>query len=486
MADICVVFLSDDRQVVRELVALLRKDWSLWWAGDIAPGDWETQVRHEIPKAKLLIPVFSAAAKGSRTNILKDEMKFAEEHGVAILPFVISKRAEIPMGFGGLHRVESVGWDGDRDDGGFVDLTENIVCHMRASQEPLAKHSRPKSLMLGEKVLQLPSFTFSLSSHETQVSPSDGAALLQGLLPGPMLISAYDVDRLYKSDRHFIRTIEAFKASGETLFLDSGNYEASRKSDHKNKQNPSGWNNKDFREIALAINPDIAFSYDKFPSSSDRASTVDAIVRHFIADDRALKNRSFPLCPIVHLPRSESAKIGEVAAEVMAGVAKELDPIMIAIPERELGDGITARVRSVMKIRSALNALGKYYPIHLLGTGNPLSMVSFAAAGADSFDGLEWCRTVADYDSGYLFHFQQFDCFHSARISRVQSRQVRQLMEDKDVPYTVRTLSYNTDFFADLAQTMHSMIHSGQIQNLLKMVPEIGRDIFQEISNGSN
>lgn len=43
---------------------------------------------------------------------------------------------------------------------------------------------------------------------------------------------------------------------------------------------------------------------------------------------------------------------------------------MIAVPERELGDGIVARARAVHEIRRSLDSLGFYQPLHLLGCGN--------------------------------------------------------------------------------------------------------------------
>jgi queuine/archaeosine tRNA-ribosyltransferase len=94
-----------------------------------------------------------------------------------------------------------------------------------------------------------------------------------------------------------------------------------------------------------------------------------------------------------------------MAPELFARVSQALRTDFIAIPERELGSGITNRVKTVRAIRTGLNELGHYQAIHLLGTGNPLSVAIFAAAGADSFDGLEWCRTVADHESATLFHF---------------------------------------------------------------------------------
>ena len=122
---------------------------------------------------------------------------------------------------------------------------------------------------------------------------------------------------------------------------------------------------------------------------------------------------------------------------------------MVAIPERELGDGIIERVRTVRDIRRALNGLGKYYPLHLLGTGNPITMIALAAAGADCFDGLEWCRTVVDYEHLTLFHFQHFDFFRELYSTRLQL-EIRKIIEDREATYPAQVASYNLDFFTDL------------------------------------
>ncbi|WP_182212931.1 hypothetical protein [Stenotrophomonas acidaminiphila] len=64
-----------------------------------------------------------------------------------------------------------------------------------------------------------------------------------------------------------------------------------------------------------------------------------------------------------------------------------------------------------MALRKALDDNGRYVGLHLLGTGNPISIALYAWAGADSFDGLEWCQTVVDHDTGLLFHLSQSDFF---------------------------------------------------------------------------
>jgi queuine/archaeosine tRNA-ribosyltransferase len=118
-------------------------------------------------------------------------------------------------------------------------------------------------------------------------------------------------------------------------------------------------------------------------------------------------------------------------------VAGQLLPVLLAVPERALGDGIIARARTVRRLREALDELGFYCPLHLLGTGNPLSIAVYAMGGADSFDGLEWCQTVVDHETGRLFHFQHWDLF------KVQTS----WGDSGALPYIQSALMHNLEFY---------------------------------------
>lgn len=482
MAEICVVYLSEDEAIVGRLVALLLKHWSVWWAHDIAHGDWEEVVRAEIRKSVAIVPVLSGHVKGERKKILKDEMHLAETHKKPILPFLIGP-AEVPLGFGNLNHTKAHDWDGEEGHQGYQQLkaklekTIGIGCNADSTLE------RMRELTVRGKKLRLPAFAFSLSSHETQVKPEEGVTLLRLLQPSAALVSAYDAWKYCCRDKKFYSNIKSLRDSEAVLFLDSGNYEAYRKNDRYHKtRNPRGWRKDHFLKTAARLSPDLAFSFDTINPKGEPDRIAAHIAASFRADDRALRERDFPLCPIIHLPSEYKGTLAECAARIVSVVANALDPLMVAVPERELGDGLLERARTVRDIRKALNGLGKYYPLHLLGTGNPISMIALAAAGADAFDGLEWCRTVADYDKGFLFHFQQFEFFSQAHLHQIQDPRIRLLIENQNATYSAKALGFNVDFFKDWTRTMQNMIHSGQTETLLKMVPNIGSQIFKELS----
>jgi len=139
-------------------------------------------------------------------------------------------------------------------------------------------------------------------------------------------------------------------------------------------------------------------------------------------------------------------------------VASELYPVLLAVPERALGEGIVSRIQTVVKIRRALDELGFYCPLHLLGTGNPLSMIVYALAGADSFDGLEWCQTVVDHNSGKLFHFQQWDLF----------RHQTEWGENEVLPYIQSVLMHNLDFYRKFMDDLRDALKNEVAEDFLR------------------
>jgi len=477
-----VIYVSEDELVVEKLIDLLRRHWSVWWARDIAHGDWERAVREAIKRSSAVLPVLSPSATVERTTVIKDEMAFAKRNGKPILPFLID-HAEVPLGFGGLDRTEAYGWAGEEGHSGYRQLKSKIAATIGGGRRDDGSLDRPSQVIIRNKTLVLPAFVFSLSSHETQVTPREGASLLEFLEPEAMLISGYDAWKYYQRDKAFRAIANRISDSRTVLFLDSGNYEAYRRNDQfAPKNNPGGWRRQHFWKLAGSLAPDVAFSFDAINPKGGPKQIVDSVVNRFRADERALRERDFLLCPIVHLAVEFEEEVADYAAQVVSSVAAALNPLLIAIPERELGDGLLQRVKTVRTIRRSLDKLDRYYPLHLLGTGNPLSMVALASAGADLFDGLEWCRTVADYDSGYLFHFQHFDCFREARLNRIQDQKVRSVVEDPKASYASQTLSYNVDYFRDMARTMQNLIRAGQSRLLLNMVPNVGTDLFRTIS----
>jgi hypothetical protein len=210
---------------------------------------------------------------------------------------------------------------------------------------------------------------------------------------------------------------------GGIVLMDSGNYESFWRHDQKN------WKQDDFHSVLDSIDCNISFSFDEQDPPSDEEEHVDLVVNRWKLDQQ--RAGSCIVVPIVH---GTSSTLPELCRKVAESTGVEF----IAVPERRLGEGLIKRALTIRAIRRSLNKLDRYIFLHVLGTGNPISLAVYSLEGADSFDGLEWCQTVIDYDSALLFHMSQADFF----IGQTD-------WSDSDLPFHIKILAHNLQFYQD-------------------------------------
>lgn len=466
----CIIYASEDKKLTEKLAAGLRSpEFYVWSAEDIKHGKWEQRVKREISESDVVIPIVSKHTQDK--PIFVDEWDFAVSQDRPIFPFVIDASG-IPLGKGCYTRTDAHDWTGDLFHPGFVSLKQKLSDHFA---EGSVACERPKAVSVGDKSLSLPAFVFSLSSFETQLNPLDGLELMGALVPPACLISAYDAKAHLGKRRNskFWCAVDAVRRSESLLFLDSGNYEASRNHNYRSKKNADGWCVELFHEAALEVAADIVFSFDHVDPKGSIAKTIESTLAGYERDMFKTGLGREILCPIVHLPDG-TRDVTAAAAEIVVQIAQEIRPTLIAIPERELGDGILSRMKTVKAIRRALNDLGYYQPLHILGTGNPTSIAALALCGGDCFDGLEWCRTAANYETHSLLHFQHFDALYEIYGGRINKREARRLVELDSAPFALRAASYNYDYFCDWMANVQFMIRSSEPEKLLRHIHILG------------
>jgi|GEM_PF-367193 len=332
-------------------------------------------------------------------------------------------------------------------------VAEIGVSTPQKSKEPI---ERPGTLPVGG--LLIPCFFPSISgAAKSNFSPLAHLEVLVKLKHPCFLASVYDFvkvsknEKISRSDRLKMQSlIDQASKNGQVIMLDSGLYE--RKWLHD-----STWSRRSFHSALEGINGHLGFFFDNVkikPTSSLRESTV--AITSQVKSDRRLADLE-ALFPIVH-PRKTGAP--DSLPELCKSVALDLDCDVVAVAERELGSGILEGVRTMLSIRRALNETGRYRIIHLLGTGNPLSILIYAACGADSFDGLDWCQTVVDYNDKRLYHNQQIDFF------RDQSAYAEAI----GLGHPTRMLGHNLLFYRDWMRRIQDHIASGTLPELLKEV----------------
>jgi len=281
--------------------------------------------------------------------------------------------------------------------------------------------NRKMDISIGGTFLTLPCFSPSISTIKTNLPPLEYLKILTALKYPLFLISAYDLYHCNSNQLNAIKKLlEQAINNKQIVLIDSGNYESYWKNDKT-------WSIEKYREILKSIPHQIAFCYDVFKGGIDLQGIINNI------EDEVVKSQSFShgtIVPILH-----SAK--KLLPKIITKLTDRLNPLFIAIPERELGDGILERATNVFKIRKELNKKSQYYPLHLLGTGNPLSILIYSICGADSFDGLEWCQTTVNRDTGLLYNFQQREFFKlDPKLQKISG-----------LPYSQLTLVHNLKFY---------------------------------------
>lgn len=291
------------------------------------------------------------------------------------------------------------------------------------------------------RVLETPIYFPSISSLKTgSIEAIDYFQILKALYPY-FLVSAYDIYHS-KSPKTFVKQLQKnYRDNGPIILLDSGNYESFWLTD-------KNWNISKFEEILASDVSDLAFCFDnQFPGSI--AKNVDGIRKSLNRSQKTTNTSS--VIPIVHADKNS-------LATTVTRLYEKHNFLMVSVAERNLGDGILERIRTITNLRKKLNKLNQYVYIHVLGTGNPLSLLLLSLAGADSFDGLEWCQTVVDPKTALLYHFQQ----------REFVLDECEFCSSQTLDYRLATLGHNLNFYNSWMKRIRESISSNSELQMLE------------------
>ncbi len=293
---------------------------------------------------------------------------------------------------------------------------------------------RTSTLSVGGHLLPLPCLFPSISSVKSNLSPAEYLRVLVATDYPCFLISAYDIHHATPRDRRKIsKLLTMARTLHKVTLLDSGNYESYWLRDR-------AWTTRKFQRVLRMESPQMALCYDDQRPRGSASAIAKKIEASVLSGQANLPDGT--VVPIVH---SSAPRL----LETIRAVVVRLRPILVAIPERLLGDGLVERAETIVRIRAILDGSGYYCPVHLLGTGNPLSILIYSVCGADSFDGLEWCQTVVDHGSGRLYHFQQWDFFKDQTpIAKMPAT----------IPYAHKVLVHNLIFYGRWMQMLQDAL----------------------------
>ena len=302
------------------------------------------------------------------------------------------------------------------------------------------------------RTIRTPTFFPSVSSVKTNLRPSEYVRILAALGEPRVLVSAYDVAAADERERFaMVGALQEVGANGCSILLDSGNYERFWHRDER-------WTVTSYADVIASWPPTLAFSFDHLEPANDPIRAAEDVIAGVLRDQACSTNAT--ICPIIH-----ARDPGALTATVRT-VAERLQPILLAVPERELGDGLLERADTVHHLRSVLDGVAPATALHVLGTGSPIALLIYAKAGAQSFDGLEWCHTCVDPDAVHLHHFQHRE------LVRTITPEIT-----ADLPYAIGTLAHNLLFFRSWMRRITEALATGTAAALLaSALPQTRRD----------
>ena len=307
--------------------------------------------------------------------------------------------------------------------------------------------------------IPLPCFFPSVSgAAKNALSPLEHLEIVIAIKYPHFLISAYDIFHSTRKDRLNIqKLLDKATSQGQVILMDSGLYE-------KKWLRARSWPKEKFHGTLRNTPCHLAFCYDNLKPKGKTDQIALSLSRSVAMDQK--KGDMNAINPLIHAPKPEDFP------PICSLVAKQLDPAMIAVPERELGGGVLAIAKTVGAIRKALDETGRYYPVHIVGTGNPLSILIYAVCGADSFDGLDWCQTVVDHETGRLYHSLQLDFFaHQTPYGT-----------DGELAYLPRALAHNLVFYLGWMENIRKSIKEGNVTEMIaRFIPPEIHSKWQEL-----
>lgn len=311
----------------------------------------------------------------------------------------------------------------------------------------------------GKLSINTPFFFPAISTIKTNFSPGDYLDLIIRVAYPGFLISSYDIHKTKGKEKKFLIDLLSKCEKNQIItLLDNGNYEAYwyRK---------SNWLLDNLESVLNEISVDFCFSFDVFWGNSQNINQYIKKTLTSISKTAGMQ-KSGTTIPIIH-------SNPKLFPRIIHKIVDSINPEIIAIPERELGSSILERAQTIKRIREEINKTKMSIPLHLLGTGNPISILIYTLCGADIYDGLEWCTTVVNPKTGYLSHFTYLDLIDcKCRACRT-----------KIVPYHIKAITHNLIFFINFLEKIKKAIQNENATHLLneyipkKNVPQIKKII---------
>jgi len=315
----------------------------------------------------------------------------------------------------------------------------------------------PRSFLIetSGKSFETPFFIPAISSIKAEMDILGYIDLIEKVGYPAFLVSAYDISKLGKKKKEtMIKDLTQHTGKKILVFLDNGNYEACWYKDRN-------WTLEELKTVLDEVYPDFCFSFDVF---CDKGKSIEEHAKETITSiaKTAGMQKTGSTIALIHSNPEHFPKI-------IWKVVEYLTPEIVAIPERELGSSLLEKAQTIRKVRVKLGKMKKSIPIHVLGSGNPISILIYTLCGADIYDALDWSNSFIDPKTGQLFNFSHKD------LVDCQCEACKM----KGVPYNYQVIAHNLIFYLDFLDEIRNSIKDGKENRILKKY--LNEEIISEI-----
>lgn len=143
------------------------------------------------------------------------------------------------------------------------------------------------------------------------------------------------------------------------------------------------------------------FAYDILPDKLQKKDFLETTERYIL---KSLKINTKGHCiPIFH------AHIPNNLFHAIENFMQYRDLDFVSVTEKECGSCFLERAHAIRKIRSILNEYDHNIALHILGCGNPISIVAYSYCGVDTFDSLGWGRSLIEQIELRVYDISQLE-----------------------------------------------------------------------------
>lgn len=302
------------------------------------------------------------------------------------------------------------------------------------------KSERSFLIEMNGKSIETPLFVPAVSSMKASWEISEYIDLIRRIGYSAFLVSAYDIHK-HKNKEALTKHLSE-KGNKQIFFLDNGNFEAYWYRDNT-------WAFGKFKDILDISYPDFSFSFDIFWNKGTSLSRHIKETTTSIAKT-AGEQKSGVTIALIH---SKSEEFPEVTRKIIDNISPEI----IAIPERELGSGVFEKAQTIKNVRFELDKTKQNVPIHVLGAGNPISILIYTLCGADMYDALDWSNVFVNPNSAQFLNFSQKDLVDcECEACRL-----------RNIPYEYQVMSHNLLFYLSFLDDIRNAVKTTKIDYLL-------------------